>query len=119
MQLCSKMRFLAVQFEAYFKDDLWRRNAEHSNKMAQLLYDKVKDIPLLKVMYPVQANGVFVKLPREIWTELQKHYFFYDWDFDNDVVRWLCSFDTTEEDIDMFVERLKQLTINLNKSISR
>lgn len=78
-------------------------------RMAQLLYNKVKDIPQLKVMYPVQANGVFVQLPRQIWTELQKHYFFYDWDLDNDVVRWLCSFDTTEEDVEMFVEKLKSI----------
>lgn len=109
LQLCSKMRFLAVQFESYFKDDLWRRNAAHSNKMAQLLYNKVKDIPQLKVMYPVQVNGVFVQLPREVWTELQMQYFFYDWDIDNNVVRWLCSFDTTEEDIKSFVKALKEL----------
>lgn len=108
-QLCSKMRFMAVQFEAYFHDELWRRNAQHSNRMAQLLYDKVKDIPFVRVMYPVQVNGVFVQMPRHIWTELQKQYFFYDWDMDNDVVRWLCSFDTTEDDINSFVEALKRL----------
>ena len=109
LQLCSKMRFLAVQFEAYFKDELWHRNAEHSNRMAQLLYNKVKDIPQVKVVYPVQVNGVFVQLPRKVWTELQKQYFFYDWDIDKDVVRWMCSFDTTEEDINNFVEALKKL----------
>ena len=109
LQLCSKMRFLAVQFEAYFNNDLWRRNAEHSNHMAQILYNAVKDIPQVQVMYPVQVNGVFVKLPRNVWTELQKHYFFYDWDIDNDVVRWMCSFDTTEEDIRDFVNKLKEL----------
>ena len=109
LQLCSKMRFLAVQLEAYFKDELWRRNAEHSNKMAQLLYNKVKDIPQVKVVYPVQVNGVFAQLPRTVWTELQKQYFFYDWDLDKDVVRWMCSFDTTEEDINNFVDALKKL----------
>ena len=109
LQLCSKMRFLAVQFEAYFNNDLWRRNAEHSNKMAQMLYNAVKDIPQVKVVYPVQVNGVFVQLPRKVWTELQKQYFFYDWDIDNDVVRWMCSFDTTEEDINNFVKALKKL----------
>lgn len=113
LQLCSKMRFLAVQFEAYFKDDLWRKNAEHSNRMAQLLYNKVKDIPQVKVVYPVQVNGVFVQLPRKVWTELQKQYFFYDWDLDNDVVRWMCSFDTTEDDIENFVKALKSLVVSL------
>ena len=109
LQLCSKMRFLAVQFEAYFNNDLWRRNAEHSNHMAQILYNAVKDIPQVQVMYPVQVNGVFVKLPRNVWTELQKQYFFYDWDLDNDVVRWMCSFDTTEQDVENFVNALKKL----------
>ena len=109
MQLCSKMRFIAAQFDAYFENDLWRRNAEHSNRMAQLLYNKVKDIQGVKVMYPVQANGVFAKLPRKVWKELQNHYFFYDWDEDADVVRWMCAFDTTEQDILDFVTVLKQL----------
>ena len=115
LQLCSKMRFLAVQFEAYFKDDLWRRNAEHSNRMAQMLYNAVKDIPQVQVMYPVQVNGVFVKLPRNVWTELQKRYFFYDWDIDNDVVRWMCSFDTTEDDINNFVKALKSLSTSSSR----
>jgi threonine aldolase len=77
--------------------------------MAQLLYQAVKDIPGVKVVYPVQANGVFAQLPRKVWKELQNHYFFYDWDEDADVVRWMCAFDTTEEDIQKFVETLKQL----------
>lgn len=109
LQLCSKMRFIAAQFDAYLKDELWRRIASHSNAMAKILYDKVKDIDGVTVMYPVQVNSVFVKLPRHIWTELQKEYFFYDWDYDNDVVRWVCSFDTTEEDIDDFVKVLRRL----------
>ena len=113
LQLCSKMRFLAVQFEAYFKNELWRRNAEQSNRMAQLLYNAVKDIPQVKVVYPVQVNGVFAQLPRNVWTELQKQYFFYDWDLDKDVVRWMCSFDTTEEDIENFVKALKKLVGSL------
>ena len=109
MQLCSKMRFIAAQFDAYFDNDLWRRNAEHSNHMAQLLYKAVKDIPGVKVVYPVQANGVFAQLPRKVWKELQTHYFFYDWDEDADVVRWMCAFDTTEDDINNFAGLLKEL----------
>ena len=108
-QLCSKMRFLAVQFEAYLTGDLWRRNAEHSNRMAQLLYRALQEVPEAKVMYPVQVNSVFVQLPREVWTALQQEYFFYDWDEAENVVRWMCSFDTTEEDINGFVAALKRL----------
>ena len=111
-QLCSKMRFMAVQFETYISEfdgvPLWRRNAEHSNRMAQMLFNEVKDIEGVKVMYPVQVNSVFVQLPREVWTALQQDYFFYDWDMDANVVRWMCSFDTTEEDIKSFVAALKR-----------
>lgn len=109
MQLCSKMRFIAAQFEAYFENELWKRNATHSNRMAQLLYNKVKDIDGVEVVYPVQANGVFVRLPRQVWKELQQHCFFYDWDEDDNVVRWMCSFDTTEQDIADFTMKLKDL----------
>lgn len=109
MQLCSKMRFLAVQFQAYFNNDLWKTNASHANKMAQLLYQAIRDIPQVKIMYPVQANAVFVQLPRHIWTQLQKAYFFYDWDENKNIVRWMCSFDTAEEDIRHFVNTLAQI----------
>lgn len=107
-QLCSKMRFVAAQFEAYLTTDLWRRNAEHSNRMAALLLDALKDVPEARVMYPVQVNSVFVQLPHEVWTALQNDYFFYDWDEAQNVVRWMCSFDTTEDDIANFVAALKR-----------
>ena len=112
MQLCSKMRFIAAQFKAYFTDDLWKRNAEHSNAMARQLYNAIKDEKGVDVVYPVQANGVFVRLPREVWTRLQEKYFFYDWDEDDNVVRFMCSFDTTAEDIDLFAHTLKELLSN-------
>ena len=96
-------------FFIYTKDDLWRRNAEHSNTMAQRLYMSVKDLPGLRVVYPVEANSVFVQLARPVWQRLQQEYFFYDWDEDADVVRWMCSFDTTQEDIDRFVACLREL----------
>lgn len=108
-QLCSKMRFMAVQFEAYLTTGLWRRNAEHSNQMAQLLYAELQSVPQVKVMYPVQVNSVFAQLPRDVWTALQQDYFFYDWDEAENVVRWMCSFDTTEEDIKNFVAALRNI----------
>ena len=107
-QLCSKMRFMAVQFEAYLHNDLWRRNAEHSNKMALLLYQELQQVPQAEVVYPVQVNSVFARLPRNVWTALQNDYFFYDWDEADNVVRWMCSFDTTEEDIHNFVAALRR-----------
>jgi threonine aldolase len=109
MQLFSKMRFLSVQFEAILSNELWRKNAEHSNKMAKLLAEKVAEIPNVKLTQKVESNGVFVMIPKESIEPLQKEYFFYVWDEHNGEVRWMCSWDTTEEDVNGFVELLKNL----------
>lgn len=106
-QLCSKMRFLSAQFEVYLTTDLWLRNASHSNRMARLLKSAVEDVPGVEVVYNVQANSVFAHLPRKAWKYLQQHFFFYEWDEEADIVRWMCSFDTTEEDIHAFVAELR------------
>src|SRR6266536_2396589 len=99
MQLSSKMRYMSAQFDTLFKDDLWLRNARHANRMAQLLKREVSKIPQLKIIYRVEANGVFVQIPRRAIAKLQKRYFFYVWDEERSVVRWMCSWDTTEADV--------------------
>ncbi|HAN19796.1 MAG: threonine aldolase [Bacteroidetes bacterium GWC2_33_15] len=109
MQLASKMRFISAQFERYLTDNLWYENAQHSNKMAQLLASKIKEIPQIKITQKVEANGVFAIVPKEIIPELQKEYFFYEWDEVRSEVRWMASFDTTENDILNFVDLIKKL----------
>ncbi len=109
MQLASKMRFLSAQFEALFKDDLWLSNARHSNRMAQLLKREVSKHPQVKIVYKVEANGVFAKIPRRAITKLLKRYFFYVWNEEQSVVRWMCSWDTTEQDVKQFAEFLRQI----------
>jgi threonine aldolase len=104
MQLASKMRYMSAQMEALLTDDLWRRNAEHANRMARLLEKEVKKIPRVKIVYPVEANGVFAQIPREAIPKIQERYFFYVWSEEESVVRWMCSFDTTEEDVRKFAE---------------
>jgi threonine aldolase len=108
MQLASKMRYLSAQFEALLKNDLWLRNAQHSNRMAQMLKRELSKIPQVKVAYKVEANGVFVKLPRRAIAKLQKRYFFYMWDEAQSMVRWMCSWDTTEADVKQFVEFVRR-----------
>jgi threonine aldolase len=103
MQLASKMRFISAQFDALFTNDLWRKNAEHSNEMAALLEKEIRRIPRIKIVYPVEANGVFALVPRSAIPKLLKRYFFYVWNEEQSVVRWMCSFDTTEEDVRQFV----------------
>ena len=104
MQLASKMRFISAQFEALFTNDLWRKNAEHSNRMAALLQKEISRIPRVKIVYPVEANGVFAQIPRPAIAKLQKRYFFYVWNEEQSVVRWMCSFDTTAEDVKQFAK---------------
>ena len=102
MQLASKMRFIAVQFETLLTNDLWRRSAEHANRMAKVLEAEIRKIPQVRIVWKVEANGVFAQIPREAIAKVQKRYFFYPWIEDEGIVRWMCSFDTTEEDIREF-----------------
>jgi threonine aldolase len=102
MQLASKMRFMAAQMEALLTNDLWRRNAEHANRMAKLLEQEIRRIEGAKIVYPVEANGVFAQIPRESIEKIKQRYFFYVWSEEESVVRWMCSFDTTEEDVRNF-----------------
>ena len=107
-QLYSKMRFISAQFIAYLENGLWLRNAQHANKMAQLLAEKVKKLGV-EITQDVDANGIFAILDDQIRDMLQKSYFFYPWDENRHEVRWMTSFDTTEEDINNFCQVLEIL----------
>jgi len=109
MQLSSKMRFTSVQFETLLTNDLWKKNAEHANKMAKLLAKKVSRFPQIKITQTVEANGVFAIVPAKIIPKLQEEFFFYMWDEHNSEVRWMTSFDTRLEDIEDFILLLKKL----------
>ena len=102
MQLASKMRYLAAQLNALLTDDLWLRNARHANRMAKLLARELRMFPQVEIAYKVEANGVFARVPRRAIAEIQKRYFFYVWDEAESMVRWMCSWDTTGEDVKQF-----------------
>jgi len=104
MQLASKMRFIAVQFEALLADDLWRRSAQHANHMARLLEAELRRIPQVKIVWKVEANGVFAQIPRHAIQKIKDRYFFYMWIEEESIVRWMCSFDTTEADVKEFAK---------------
>lgn len=108
MQLASKMRFISVQLEALLTRDLWLRNARHANSMAQRLAAGVREVDGVEILYPVQANAVFARLPHDVTERLQKRYRFYFWDEAAGDVRWMCSFDTTEEDVDGLLTALRE-----------
>ncbi|GGV00587.1 threonine aldolase [Streptomyces litmocidini] len=108
MQLASKMRFVSVQLEALLSKDLWLRNARHANAMARRLAAGVRELDGVEILYPVQANAVFARLPQEVSRRLQERFRFYFWDEAAGDVRWMCSFDTTEDDVDAFLQALKE-----------
>jgi threonine aldolase len=104
MQLASKMRFIAAQFEALLTNGLWQRSAEHSNRMARQLEAELRRIPQVRVVWKVDANGVFAQIPRPAVQKIKDRYFFYMWIEEECIVRWMCSFDTTEEDVKEFAK---------------
>ncbi len=109
MQLGSKMRFIAAQFIELLSNDLWLKNAQHANQMAQLLSTEAAKIPALALAYQTQANGVFVKIDPRYNSILQKSYSFYVWDELNNIVRWMTSFNTTQDDVYQFVNFIKKI----------
>ncbi|SHE31468.1 L-threonine aldolase [Mariniphaga anaerophila] len=108
MQLYSKMRFVGAQFLAYFENDLWKKTATHSNKMAGLLEKEIQKIPEIKITHPVESNGIFAEVPKEIIEPLQNRFPFYIWNEETSEVRWMTSFDTTENEIHEFVALIKE-----------
>ena len=108
MQLASKMRFIAAQFEALLTDDLWRRSAEHANRMARVLEAEVAKIPQVRIVWKVEANGVFAQIPHDAIAKIKQRYFFYPWIEEENIVRWMCSFDTTEEDVREFAKVVRE-----------
>jgi threonine aldolase len=109
-QLASKMRFLAVQFDALLDGDLWRTNASHANAMARRLAGAVSKLDGARIAYPVEANGVFVTLPsnaiERLRAALPASLPFHVWDQAAGTVRLMCSWDTTEEDVDALASAL-------------
>lgn len=99
MQLSSKMRFIAVQFSALLSNGLWKRSAAHANKMAQLLASELAGIPGIALTQVVEANEVFVTLPREIIPKVQERWQFHVWNETTSEARLITSFDTEESDI--------------------
>ncbi len=106
--LASKMRFISAQFEAHLSDHLWRKNAAHANRMARILARELAKIPRIKITQKVEANGVFAIVPKRYVAPLQKKYFFYVWNEETSEVRFMTSFDTTEDDIRDFVALVKK-----------
>jgi len=110
MQLISKMRYISAQFLAFFENDLWAKNAKQANDMAKLLYNAVRGIDGVKVISSVDANIIMATIPKEWIEPLQKKTFFYLLDEKINLVRWVMSYDTTEREVNNFINEIKQIS---------
>ncbi|MGC4032416.1 MAG: low specificity L-threonine aldolase [Tepidisphaeraceae bacterium] len=101
-QLASKMRFLAAPWVGMLHDNAWTRHAAHANAMAQRIADGVANLAGVKILYPRQANSVFLELPGNTAAALRERgWLFYS--FIGGGGRLMCSWDTTPEDVDALV----------------
>jgi threonine aldolase len=109
MQLTSKMRYISAQFTAFLTNNLWLRNASHANTMAQLLAQKLHDIPGVQITQKVEANMVYAVIPNHCITQLQKQFYFHRFNERTCEVRLMCSFTTQPDDIQRFAEALRSV----------
>ena len=114
MQLASKMRFMSAQLLALFEGGLGLRSAGHSNAMAARLRSALDSgiadgsITGLSFSQATQANAVFAILANDAADRIRERVRFYDWDRALGQVRWMCAFDTTEDDVDAFVSAIRE-----------
>ncbi len=113
LQLASKMRFVAAQFDALLTDELWSANASHANAMAVRLFDAVSGIDGVVIPRRPEVNSVFAVIPPGARERLQRDFDFYEWDPATGEVRWMCSWDTTEDDVDGFAAAIAAAVIAL------
>lgn len=110
-QLYSKMRYLSAQYLAYFHKGLWFQNAMHSNDMAQYLANQLRNIPGVEITQKVESNSIFLIISKEAILKMLEYYFFYIWDEVTNEIRLVCSWDTTQSDVDDFVNSLKTILL--------
>lgn len=107
-QLASKMRFMSCQFTAYLEKNLWKGCATNANRLAKHLYTGLKRIEGIKMTQPLESNQLFLTMPRPIINKLKKDYFCYFWNEEKDEIRFVTSWDTTEEDVDALLASIKR-----------
>jgi threonine aldolase len=110
-QLCSKMRYISCQLIPYLENEIWKSNAENANRMAQLLRQGIINAGFDTFTQKTDANILLLKLPKQLTDKLLEHHFFYFWDEEENEIRLVTSWDTTEEDVRNFVEDVKRVSL--------
>lgn len=107
MQLASKMRYIAAQFEALLTGDRWATHARHANAMSARLHERIRDIPGVTITRPVRCNAIFATLERRAIERAQERFFFYVFDELLPEVRWMTHWATSEDDVERFAQALR------------
>ena len=110
-QLASKMRYLSAPWVGILQNDVWLKYAQHANHCAHLLAGLVSDIPGVNLMFPVEANGVFLQMSEPALEILRGQ----GWRFYTFIgaggARFMCSWDTDEA-------RLRQLAADIRQAMT-
>lgn len=108
-QLASKMRFLAAGWVGMLENGAWLKHAQHANRCARLLADRLEQVAGLTTAHPVEANAAFIRLPENLINGLRERgWIFYNF-IGGGVARFMCSWQTTEAEIDALVTDIVQL----------
>ncbi len=106
-QLLSKMRFVSAQLETYITNNLWLKNAEHSNSMAQILSKELSNIDGVKLLYQTQSNEIFANFSENIIKNLKKNgYSTFQDELNNNSIRFVTAWNTTKNDIKKLVSTI-------------
>jgi threonine aldolase len=108
-QLASKMRFLSASWVGMLRDGAWLRHARRANAMAKRLETALREVPQLKIVHPCQTNGVFVQMPGTTIRALRDRGWRFYTHVNPEDCRLMCSWDTTEEDVDEFAADVRGL----------
>jgi len=109
MQLLSKMRFVSAQFVAYLSNELWKENASNANNMGKYFADRLLEIPGVTLKSKPETNMLFVYMKKDLINSLQKEFDFYLINEETNLIRLVTSFDTSKDDIDNFIEFIKNI----------
>lgn len=112
LQLLSKMRYLSAQYIPFFKNDLWHTLATQANQRAQEIASVLKSIPHLSLSYPVETNQVFFTAPAAWIPLIQDKFFCYPWDQEKNEVRFIASWNTSDQDINHVKLALTEVSRN-------
>lgn len=106
LQLASKMRFIAAQYIPFLRDEVWKKNATQANHIAQLLGEGISQHLEVTLSNPVQTNQIFATMPTSMIEHVNQKFPFYTWNDTTNEIRLVASFDNTEEDVQLFLEKV-------------